>query len=166
MQIDPATLSKRDGYFLMVSAIVPRPIAWVLSEHADGRLNLAPFSYFNGVSSDPPLVMLSIGSKRDGLPKDTRANILERKQFVVHIVHSALLEPMNLSSAEVGAEVSEVRTGRQVIQVLRQCATKLRPPLAHRSGIGHRPGLGQIFAPHRCVLSQGIRPLFRYPVRK
>ena len=108
MIIDFDTISPGARYHAMTQAIIPRPIAWVLTAHENGSLNLAPFSYFTAVSSDPPLLMISAGSKSDGSPKDTRANIAARDHFVVHIPHRGALEAMNNSSAEVPAGISEV----------------------------------------------------------
>jgi flavin reductase (DIM6/NTAB) family NADH-FMN oxidoreductase RutF len=65
-----------------------------LSENENGGFNLAPFSYFNAVSSDPPLLMLSVGKKPDGSPKDTRVNIEQRSRFVIHIAHRELVDPL------------------------------------------------------------------------
>jgi len=108
MYIDLDSASPSQAYFHMIQTLVPRPIAWVLSEHGNGSYNLAPFSYFTSVCSDPPLLMLSIGHKPDGMPKDTLSNIEERRHFVVHIAHSDLLEPLNASSATLAAGDSEV----------------------------------------------------------
>jgi flavin reductase (DIM6/NTAB) family NADH-FMN oxidoreductase RutF len=108
MYIDLDAASPAQAYFHMIQTLVPRPIAWVLSEHANGSYNLAPFSYFTAVCSEPPLLMLSIGRKPDGTPKDTLSNIVERGRFVVHIAHSGLLEPLNASSATLAAGDSEV----------------------------------------------------------
>jgi len=108
MLIDLSTLSPNRVYFTLIQTVIPRPIAWVLSDNGDSGFNLAPFSYFNAVCSDPPLLMLSIGRKSDGSIKDTRRNIVERSEFVVHIAHSALLPQLNESSAELSAGVSEL----------------------------------------------------------
>ena len=108
MEIDLDILSANRVYHAMIRTVIPRPIAWVLSGNAGGGYNLAPFSYFNGVCSDPPLIMISVGKKPDGSPKDTRVNIAERRDFVVHIAHDALLEPLNRSSATLPAGESEV----------------------------------------------------------
>ncbi|MCI0656098.1 MAG: flavin reductase, partial [Acidobacteria bacterium] len=70
LEIDPAQLDRRAAYKLMISLIVPRPIAWVSSISPGGSLNLAPFSYFNGISSHPPIVMIAVGARR-GERKDT-----------------------------------------------------------------------------------------------
>ena len=108
MEIDLDGLSPGRAYHTMIQTVVPRPIAWVLTENAGGGFNLAPFSYFNAVCTDPPLVMISVGKKPDGSAKDTRANIVERDRFVVHVAHEALLEALNESSATLPAEESEV----------------------------------------------------------
>lgn len=108
MNLDLANLSPSEVYFSMIQTLVPRPIAWVLSENIGGRYNLAPFSYFNAVCSSPPLMMISVGKKPDGSHKDTRANIEARRHFVIHIPSRDQLEAVNQSSATLPAEVSEV----------------------------------------------------------
>ena len=108
MLLDFDTLSPTQIYHTMTQALIPRPIAWVLSDNGDGGYNLAPFSYFNAVASDPPLLMLSIGRKPGGEPKDTRRNILERKDFVVHIADHAMIDAVNASAAGLPAGASEV----------------------------------------------------------
>lgn len=108
MIVDLDQVSSHKAYHLLVQTLLPRPIAWVLSEQANGKLNLAPFSFFNAVSSEPPLVMLSVGHKQDGAEKDTRRNIRERGGFVIHIPHTALAEVLTASAAEWSDEVSEV----------------------------------------------------------
>ena len=116
MYFDLAELSPNQAYFTMTQTIVPRPVAWVLSENASGDFNLAPFSYFNAVCSDPPLVMLSIGRKPDGSPKDTRVNIEQRGHFVIHIAHREQAQPMTESSATLDYGDSEVaRLGLQTV---------------------------------------------------
>lgn len=105
--VDPAALRPSRRYGLMISVLVPRPIAWVTSRSPAGVVNLAPFSFFGGVSSDPPIVSLGIGRRRDGSRKDTSRNILEAGEFVVHLVEAENLDLMVASSAEYGPEVSE-----------------------------------------------------------
>ena len=108
MILDLSQLRPTQIYFQMIQTLIPRPIAWVLTEIEPDRYNLAPFSYFNAVCSDPPLIMLSVGKKPDGSDKDTRVNIEARRDFVVHIAHSDLLEDLNQSSATLDADISEV----------------------------------------------------------
>jgi flavin reductase (DIM6/NTAB) family NADH-FMN oxidoreductase RutF len=92
----------------MTQTIVPRPIAWLISENSDKTYNLAPFSYFNALSSDPPMIMVSIGLKPDGEKKDTRINIEQRKHFVVNIAHKEMAEALTASSASMAPGVSEI----------------------------------------------------------
>lgn len=108
MIIDLDDLSTSETYFAMTQAIIPRPIAWVLSENTAGDYNLAPFSYFNAVCSDPPLIMISLGKKPDGTPKDTRVNIEARGSFVVHIAGVEQIQSLNASSATLPAGESEI----------------------------------------------------------
>jgi flavin reductase (DIM6/NTAB) family NADH-FMN oxidoreductase RutF len=108
MNIDFADQAPGRVYSIMAQTIMPRPIAWVLSENAGGNYNLAPFSYFAPICSDPPLFMISVSKKADGTLKDTRANILERNDFVVHIPSWEQLEVMNNSASALAAGVSEV----------------------------------------------------------
>lgn len=99
-QIDPTTLSRSRNYFQLISTVVPRPIAWVTSLDAGGCVNLAPFSFFQGITSDPPTVMLSFGRRRNGRLKDTPSNILSSGEFVVNLVTRELAEAMVESSAD------------------------------------------------------------------
>lgn len=95
-------------YHLMTQVLVPRPIAWVLTQHSKGHLNLAPFSYFTAVTSTPPLLMLSVGNKPDGSPKDTKLNSQEFGYFVVHIPSSHHAQAVTESSRSIAATESEL----------------------------------------------------------
>ncbi len=108
MYIDFGTVTPQQAYFTMTQTIIPRPIAWIVSENTNGSINLAPFSYFNAVSSNPPLVMISAGIKPGGVAKDTLNNIRQRKDFVLHIVSLEQLDAMNQSSANLPSGESEV----------------------------------------------------------
>ena len=88
--------------------IAPRPIGWISTISRDGIVNLAPYSYFNGVSTDPPMVMFAAGPARSGGLKDSVVNSQETGEFVVNIVTWDLREQMNLSSASVPPEVDEM----------------------------------------------------------
>ncbi|MFH1497225.1 MAG: flavin reductase family protein [Verrucomicrobiota bacterium] len=99
MLIDFASLEPKHAYARMVSLIIPRPIAWVSTISADGRTNLAPFSFFNGVTSNPPTLMFVPVNDRHGNKKDTVRNIEAVPEFVVHIVNGALAEKMNACAA-------------------------------------------------------------------
>lgn len=108
MHIDLTNLSTNKIYYILTQAIIPRPVAWVLSENESGSYNLAPFSYFNGVCSNPPLIMLSVGKKADGTFKDTRVNIEKRKDFVVHIPNRQLASAVTETSRDMLAGESEL----------------------------------------------------------
>ncbi|WP_026691160.1 flavin reductase family protein [Alteribacter aurantiacus] len=105
--IDPKDISKKENYAFLTQTIVPRPIAFVTSLGEDGVLNAAPFSYFNVVSADPPLVMISIG-KRAGERKDTSRNIVEHGSFVVHVTDEDNVNEMNETAANLPPDESEV----------------------------------------------------------
>ena len=96
--IDPRDLSPNDGYRLLTDLVVPRPIAWVSSQSPEGIVNLAPFSFFNVVDTDPMYLMISIGARENGEPKDTARNILANGEFVVNLVTEELMDAMNLTS--------------------------------------------------------------------
>lgn len=104
--IEAAELASADNYRLMIGAIVPRPIAWVSSLAADGVANLAPFSFFTGFTSEPPLIGFS-AIHRAGQLKDTRRNIAETGEFVVNVVNEAVGDAMNLTSETFAPEVDE-----------------------------------------------------------
>ena len=99
VSLDPADLQPAEGYRLLTSLVVPRPIAWVGTRGRDGSVNLAPFSFFNAVGDHPPTIMISVGSRRGQL-KDTRRNIEETGVFVVNLVSRDLAEAMNLTSGD------------------------------------------------------------------
>lgn len=108
MDITPNQLPEREVYKLITGSVVPRPIAWVSSVSAAGQPNLAPFSFFNAVCSNPPTLLFCPGIRGVDLsPKDTYHNIRATGEFVVNFVTEALAEKMNLTSAEVPAEVNE-----------------------------------------------------------
>lgn len=107
MQFDFAEISAKDRYKLMVSTILPRPIAWVVTRSAAGVVNAAPYSFFNGVGGDPPLVSISIEGKGGDGRKDTAVNIRESGQFVVNLVDDATAHAMVVTAADFAPAVSE-----------------------------------------------------------
>ena len=106
---DLDAMAKSDAYKLLASVILPRPIAWVVSKDDAGELNAAPFSFFNILSSDPPLVAISIAAAPDRSVKDTLANIRERGEFVVNMVPEELAEAMNLTATNAPRGTDETR---------------------------------------------------------
>lgn len=107
LSIDPASLSERENYKFLIGSIIPRPIAFVTTISKDGVLNGAPFSYFNIVSSNPPMISLSI-QRSSGRQKDTARNIMESKEFVVHIVDDHNVEKINKTAANLPPDESEI----------------------------------------------------------
>jgi flavin reductase (DIM6/NTAB) family NADH-FMN oxidoreductase RutF len=95
---DFAKLSGRERYKLLIGAVVPRPIAWVTTVDADGKINAAPFSFFNCLSADPAILALGVEYRPDGRSKDTGRNVRETQAFTVNIVSHALIEAMNVSA--------------------------------------------------------------------
>ncbi len=108
MQIDPSRNSPADNYKLLTNLVVPRPIAWVSSVDAAGLVNLAPFSFFNAVGSNPLYVAFSIGTNDAGESKDTARNILSGGEFVVNLVTEELFDAMNISAADFPGGESEL----------------------------------------------------------
>lgn len=108
MNIDLSTLAPTQIYHLMTQTIIPRPIAWVLTDSGEQNYNLAPFSYFTPVSSNPPLMMFSVGKKPTGEVKDTTRNVLETGRMVIHIAHEQQAELVTQSAATLEHGDSEV----------------------------------------------------------
>lgn len=106
---DLEAMSQADTYKLLASVILPRPIAWVVSRDSKGEVNAAPYSFFNIVSSDPPMVAISISAAPDRASKDTLANIREIGEFVVNMVPEELAEAMNLTATNAPRGVNEAQ---------------------------------------------------------
>jgi len=100
-------LSPPEMYKLMISSVVPRPIGFCSTLSADGRPNLAPFSYFNAAGSNPPCVMMSCTATSGSVDKDTAANIRKTKQFVIAIISESFIEAANYTSINTPPDVSE-----------------------------------------------------------
>ena len=107
LSIDPAKNDERDNYKLLIGSIIPRPIAFVTTMNDEGIINGAPFSYFNIVSSNPPMISLSIQRSKGG-QKDTARNILHTKEFVIHIVDEDNVERINKTAASLPPNESEI----------------------------------------------------------
>ena len=108
MLFDFKEIPGKECYKLLVSTVTPRPIAWVVSQDANGVLNAAPFSFFNAFSGDPPVVAIGIGNRKPGQAKDTRANIRETGEFVVNLVAESNAEAMNITAIEFDFSVDEL----------------------------------------------------------
>lgn len=107
ISIDPTSKTERENYKFLIGSIIPRPIAFITSVAEDGTLNGAPFSYFNIVSSNPPMISVSV-QRSAGEQKDTARNITEKKEFVVHIVDESNVEKINQTAASLAPNESEI----------------------------------------------------------
>lgn len=100
-------LSAKDTYKLLSGAVIPRPIAFVTTLSSSGAVNAAPFSFYNVVSSDPPLLSISV-NRAGGRQKDTARNAVENGEFVVHVSDEAIIEDINETAASLGPDESEL----------------------------------------------------------
>lgn len=105
---NPENNTERENYKLLIGSVVPRPIAFVTTVAEDGTVNGAPFSYFNVVSSNPPLLSISV-QRRNGIVKDTARNILKNKEYVIHIVDEYNVNEINATAASLPPNESEIQ---------------------------------------------------------
>jgi len=124
MLFDFAGLSGLDRYKLLVATVVPRPIAWVVTVDEQGTLNAAPYSFFNALSGDPPIVAIGVGARAPRELKDTGRNIRATRQFVVCLVDEANAAAMNVTAVEFPPPVDEVA----VAGLTTVASTRVRPP--------------------------------------
>lgn len=106
---DLGAMAKADTYKLLASVILPRPIAWVVSRDHEGAVNAAPFSFFNILSSDPPLVAIGFSAAPDRDGKDSLSNIRARKEFVINLVPEELAEAMNVTATNAPRGTDETQ---------------------------------------------------------
>lgn len=140
ISIDPASQSERDNYKFMIGSIFPRPIAWVTTTTPTGTVNAAPFSYFNIVTSNPPMISVSV-QRRNGAMKDTARNAADLGEFVVHIADKRNVEKLNQTAANLGPEESEVEAAGLTTV---------------RSEVVRVPGLSEAAIRMECVLERLI----------
>ena len=147
MDIDFTTLTQHQCYKLMASLIVPRPIALVTTMNAEGVVNAAPFSMFNMLGEDPPILMISINKLQDGHLKDTAANILAHGEFVVHIADEPMAMQMHQCGESLPSDVSELeRFGLTATP-----STAVRPPWIAEAPVAFE-----------CVLSEKLETASRH----
>jgi flavin reductase (DIM6/NTAB) family NADH-FMN oxidoreductase RutF len=147
MIVSPSELPHRELYAIILNSVAPRPIAWVSTISAAGRHNLAPFSFFNAVCIDPPLLAFAPGFRPSietnasrGEAKDTLRNIRETNEFVVNVVTYDLAEAMNLTSGEYDPSVDEFELAK-----LAQAPSRIvRPPRVAASPVSFECKLYQI----------------------
>lgn len=141
MLIDPTQQSYRENHKIMIGSILPRPIAFVSTRSREGILNLAPFSYFNGVCSDPPTIMFAPARRPyDGKTKDTLNNIRTTGQFVVNIVSEDFAPQMVACATDYEPEVDEF----QVSGLTPASSVKVKPPRVAEAKISFECRLNQI----------------------
>jgi flavin reductase (DIM6/NTAB) family NADH-FMN oxidoreductase RutF len=147
MIIDPSEISHSERYNLILNSVAPRPIGWISTLSASGIPNLAPFSFFNAVCVDPPLLAFAPGFRmsnppdaRHGEVKDTLRNIRETREFVVNIVTYELAEAMNATSGEYDASVNEF----EVAKLTAAPSKTVKPPRVAESPVNFECKLHQI----------------------
>src|SRR5690348_18005957 len=109
VSVEPAATPPINTYKLLIGTVVPRPIAFVSTVSPEGVLNLAPFSFFNVICANPPVICFACGVREP--PKDTLTNVRANGEFVVNIVTEEIAERMNLTSGEYAAGVDEFEVG-------------------------------------------------------
>jgi len=108
MELDLVGEHADRAYPLLASLVTPRPIAWVTTLNPDGVVNAAPFSFFNVLGAEPPIVGFCPGDRADGTPKDTARNIRSAHEFVVNLVDESVAEAMNKTAASLPYGASEI----------------------------------------------------------
>jgi flavin reductase (DIM6/NTAB) family NADH-FMN oxidoreductase RutF len=141
MIIDPKEIPFQETHKLMIGSIVPRPIAFVSTRSKDGKNNVAPFSYFNGVCSKPPTIMFAPARRGwDGEEKDTLINIRDTEEFVVNIVSEPFAEKMVMCSTDFNSDVDEF----DVSGLTAVDSQKVAPPRVGEAKISFECKLNQI----------------------
>ncbi len=152
-KFNPKKLDIKSNYHLMISGIVPRPIAFVSSISLNGEINLAPYSFFNGFGANPPIVGFSPAlSGRTGKPKDTLLNIQDTKEFTISIANSAMVGQVSLSSCEYERSIDEF----DITGLTKQKSDLVKPPYVSESAfvmecklhdiiyLGNKPASGNL----------------------
>jgi len=124
-RIDPKETSTRDLHQFLLGSVSPRPIAFVSTVDEEGNHNLAPYSFFNAFSSNPPLLVFSSNRRvRDNTTKDTLSNVVNTKEAVINVVSHSIVRNMTISSVEFPSEVSEfAKSGLTPV-----ASEKVKPP--------------------------------------
>jgi flavin reductase (DIM6/NTAB) family NADH-FMN oxidoreductase RutF len=107
ISVNPESLTERDNYKFLTGSIIPRPIALVTTQSETGTINIAPFSFFNIVSSNPPMISISV-QRKEGVSKDTARNAIQTGEFVVHITDENNVADANRTAKELPSEESEL----------------------------------------------------------
>jgi flavin reductase (DIM6/NTAB) family NADH-FMN oxidoreductase RutF len=140
MQLDFTQLAPADAYRWLASTVTPRPIAWVSSLAAEGQSNLAPFSFFQVISDEPPTLMVNTSIRDDGSVKDTLRNVRDTGQLVIHLVSAAQAEAMNATAAWLPHGVSEIDT----LGIATLPSERVAPPRVAGAAVAFECELAQI----------------------
>ena len=153
ISINTKEISFQDRYKLLIGSIVPRPIGFVSTISPNGIYNLAPFSFFNGVCSEPMSVLFCpVIRASDGQEKDTLKNIKATKEFVVNIVSEEIAEKMNQCSAEYPYGIDEFKESNltpeksKIVKppIVKEAKINMECKLMHLVEIGNKPGNGTV----------------------
>jgi flavin reductase (DIM6/NTAB) family NADH-FMN oxidoreductase RutF len=140
---DLSQLSKADTYKLLASTVLPRPIAWITTLDTEGHVNAAPFSFFNVVSADPPLMAVSFSGASDREGKDTLAHIRASGELVVNMVPEELAEAMNITATDAPRGIDELA----LAGVATAPSTQVAPPRIATSPVSYECRTFQIIEP-------------------
>ena len=141
IELDPKEMAINERYKILIGSVVPRPIAFVSTCNAEGETNLAPFSYFNVVCTDPPTLLFCPNIRgTDGQKKDTLRNIEETGEFVINIVTEDIVEQMNQTAGEYPPEVSEF----EISGLTPEPSSIVKPPRVKESPIQFECKLQQV----------------------
>jgi len=141
MILDPNEIPFQETHKLMIGSIIPRPIAFVSTQSNNGKNNVAPFSYFNGVCSKPPTLMFAPARRGwDGEEKDTLINIRDTEEFVVNIVSESFAEKMVMCATDFGSDVDEF----EISGLTPTNSQKIKPPRVGEAKISFECKLNQI----------------------
>ena len=130
----------QEFYYILTGIVAPRPIAFISTLSTTGVHNLAPFSFFNAVSANPPTLVVSIGRYVDNKPKDTLLNIEATGEFVVNVVNADILEAMNLTAAEFPPDIDEF----EIAGLTKASSLHVRPPRVAESPVQLECKLNQV----------------------
>lgn len=112
IELDVRLANQDEIFQLLTYVVAPRPIAWVSTINKDGVVNLAPFSFFNALSDEPPILVISISKREDGKRKDTAQNILDIKEFVVNLVSYNIIKKVEITAKPYPPNISELEVSR------------------------------------------------------
>jgi len=150
---DPSELTLPQRHHLIIGGVAPRPIAWVSTISKEGQPNIAPYSFFNAFSSNPPVLAFSPARRgRDGTLKDTYKNLKETGECVIHIVTRELVEQMNLTSSEYSPDVDEsIKAGLEMVDAVKVKPKRIKGSPIHYEctlrdmiPLGDQPGSGNL----------------------